>query len=188
MSYIEDRARMIRERGARDRAARGKASFGDELRVIPTTAWILAVLSYAAMFALLFYLYQANPKDWENWGTIQRICFATLIPLFLATWVLVLGYVNGDAKRRGMRYVMWTFLAIFIPNAIGVILYFLLRDPLPSGCSSCGKPVGGTFTFCPHCGTNLAPTCPNCKRAVQREWANCAFCGTKLESSSQPAA
>ena len=29
-----------------------------------------------------------------------------------------------------MNYVMWTLLAIFIPSAVGVILYFILRDPI----------------------------------------------------------
>ncbi len=50
------------------------------------------------------------------------------MPLFVL--VLLIGYVYADAKRRGMRYVMWTLLAIFIPNAIGIILYFVMRDPL----------------------------------------------------------
>lgn len=119
---------------------------------------------------------------------MERACFALLIPLFLAAWVLLIGYVNGDARRRGMRYVMWTLLAIFIPNAIGVILYFLMRDPLPFPCPACGKQVGGAFTFCPHCGANLARACPKCKRAVERSWANCAYCGTKLEPPSEPTA
>ena len=50
------------------------------------------------------------------------------LPLFVL--VLLIGYVNADARRRGMRYVMWTWLAILIPNAIGIILYFVLREPL----------------------------------------------------------
>jgi hypothetical protein len=60
------------------------------------------------------------------------------IPPFLLVFVLLIGYVNGDARRRGMRYVLWTLLAIFIPNAIGIILYFVLRDPLMRVCQQCG--------------------------------------------------
>ncbi|HEV8383474.1 MAG TPA: zinc ribbon domain-containing protein [Candidatus Acidoferrales bacterium] len=188
MSYLEDKARIIRERGARDRAARGNARFWDEMRAIPVPARALAVLTYFGLAALLFYLmYQANPSGWEKWNDVQRICFAIIIPIFAAIWVLLIGYVNGDARRRGMRYIMWTFLAIFIPNAIGIILYFLMRDPLPFPCPSCGKEAGGSFAFCPHCGANLAPACPNCKRAVERSWANCAHCGTKLGGGEQGA-
>ena len=32
--------------------------------------------------------------------------------------------------------MLWTLLAIFIPNAIGIILYFILRDPVPVPCPS----------------------------------------------------
>jgi hypothetical protein len=55
--------------------------------------------------------------------------------------VLLNGYVYADAKRRGMRYVMWTWPAILIPNAIGVILYFVLRDPLLVNCTQWGAQV-----------------------------------------------
>ncbi|MGA7226575.1 MAG: PLDc N-terminal domain-containing protein, partial [Candidatus Acidiferrales bacterium] len=54
--------------------------------------------------------------------------------IIVVVWILMIGYVYGDAKRRGMRHVMWTLLAIFIPDMIGVILYFILRDPLMNKC------------------------------------------------------
>ena len=90
--------------------------------------------------------------------------------LVLAIGVLLIGYVNGDARRRGMRYVMWTLLAIFIPNAVGIILYFILRDPILKPCPQCGHIVRPGFTFCPHCGTSLQPTCPNCGKGVEPGW------------------
>jgi RNA polymerase subunit RPABC4/transcription elongation factor Spt4 len=102
----------------------------------------------------------------------------------LGLWVLLIGYVNADAKRRGMRYVMWTLLAIFIPNAIGIILYFILRDPRMRSCPSCSQLVRPGFAFCPHCGQNLAPACPNCKRPVEAGWRNCPACGTVLGGSA----
>jgi Double zinc ribbon len=188
MSFIEEKSRMIRERGARDRAARGKAGFWDELRVIPVPARIIAVLAYAGVVTLIVTLFYLKPHDWENWNSIEMTAFAALIPIFASLYVLLIGYVNGDAKRRGMRRVMWTLLAILIPNAIGVILYFLMRDPLSSSCPSCGKRVGGSYAFCPHCGTNLAPSCTSCKHAVEPGWANCAYCGTKLGGGGQAAA
>jgi RNA polymerase subunit RPABC4/transcription elongation factor Spt4 len=96
--------------------------------------------------------------------------------------------VYADAKRRGMRYVMWTVLAIFIPNAIGIILYFILRDPLMKPCPGCSQVLKSGYTFCPHCGTSLLPTCPNCGRSVELGWANCPACGTKLPSPTPRAA
>jgi double zinc ribbon protein len=188
MSYLEEKTRKIMERGAHDRAVRGPGGWWNNLSVIPVPAWIIAALVYTGMLLFtLLYVFQndANMKLWSPW---QKIPFATLMPLFLAVLVLLIGYVNGDAKRRGMRYVMWTLLAIFVPNALGIILYFLLRDPLPAPCPSCGTRVGGAFAFCPQCGTVVSPSCPHCRRTVDRAWANCAYCGTKLPGASQTAA
>ena len=95
-------------------------------RVIPTTAWVIASLILLSMFLMLYWLV---PWD-SNVPQIVRILLPILPPFALAGWTLVVGYVYGDARRRGMRYVMWTLLAIFIPNGIGVILYFILREPL----------------------------------------------------------
>jgi hypothetical protein len=188
MTYIEEKARMIRDRGARDRAARGGAGFKAELGVIPGAAWAIAVLAYLGLACGLVIAMNYKPQDWANWNDVQKILFAALIPIFIFLYVLLIGYVCGDAKRRGMRYVVWTLLAIFIPNALGIILYFLLRDPLPSTCPECSIVVGGTYAFCPKCGTTLNPACPNCHRAVDRTWSNCAYCGSKLGATSEPAA
>ncbi len=188
MSYIEEKTRRILERGARDRAARGTSGFWAELRVIPVPARIIAGFAYLGLCLVLIMVINLHPDDWRNWNDVEKILFAALIPLFLSVLVLLIGYVNGDAKRRGMRRVVWTLLAIFVPNALGIILYFLLRDPLPSTCPGCGNRVGGAYSFCPQCGTVLAPACPNCRRAVERTWTNCAFCGTKLPGSEKSAA
>ena len=72
-----------------------------------------------------------------------RIIIPVLFPALLAGYALLIAYVYGDARRRGMRYVMWTLLAIFLFNGIGIILYFILREPLMVYCSRCG---GGRTT------------------------------------------
>jgi len=77
-------------------------------------------------------------------------------------------------------YAMWTLLAIFIPNGIGVILYFILRDPMPSYCSKCGSPAKQGHAFCPGCGAGILPACSQCHRAGQPGWSHCAWCGAKL--------
>jgi hypothetical protein len=107
-----------------------------------------------------------------------------IIPLITGVvvliYVLLVGFVYGDAKQRGMRYVMWTLLAILIPDAIGIILYFILREKLPTTCPHCSTKVLAKFAFCPNCGTSVKPTCPQCGEAVELRWLNCAHCGTKL--------
>ena len=44
-------------------------------------------------------------------------------------FLLLIGYINRDAKRRGMSPTLWTIVAVLIPNGLGIILYFILRQP-----------------------------------------------------------
>jgi hypothetical protein len=154
--------------------------FTKELRVIPKVAWIVAGLVNLCCTLPMFL--SVAPTDrvvgkWPHWG--QALCLCAMF-LFMTAWVALIGYIYGDAKRRQMRYVMWTLLAIFVPNAIGMILYFILRDPLPKPCPGCGHIEKAKFPFCPHCGTLLQPPCPKCHNAVEPTWANCAYCGQQL--------
>lgn len=76
-----------------------------------------------------------------------------LIGIFVATWLLCLGYVYSDAGRRAMPAVLWILLAIFIPNLLGFLLYFALRRPLGSPCPSCGQLIAAEQRFCSWCGS-----------------------------------
>jgi hypothetical protein len=152
-------------------------SFSDELRIISPVAWAIAggVLCILLMFV-------AIPSDHQmsQWPLIGKICFSGGLGLVLTGALLLVGYINADARRRGMRYVMWTLLAIFLPNSLGIILYFVLRDPLPVRCRKCSAPVQPAFTFCPQCGAEISGACPACKRAINPGWKRCAFCGGAL--------
>jgi len=157
--------------------------FREEMKVIPRVAWAIAICLYLVFVAcawLVFIPRDENFSAWPRWG---MAVFAVVIPSFLSIYVLLVGYVNGDARRRGMRYVMWTLLAIFIPNAIGIILYFILRHPLLRSCPNCGTMVSQGFAFCSKCGTALAHACPQCRAAVQPGWSHCTKCGARLQAS-----
>ena len=162
--------------------------FMKELRVIPMAAWIVAWLAYACFTTPLFFIVAPTDPEvgkWPRWG---QALFVYGIFLFVVALVALLGYVYGDAKRRKMRYVMWTLLAIFVPSAIGMILYFILRDPLPKPCPGCGNVEKAGYPFCPHCGTPLQATCPKCGKPVDPAWANCAQCGERLPEAAPRAA
>lgn len=156
--------------------------FREEMKVIPRGAWIIAILLYVLSLASSWWIFFPHDEGFIYWPRWGLTLFAVVVPLFLAAYVLLLGYVNADARRRGMRYVMWTLLAFFIPNAIGFILYFILRDPLQQRCLHCGTSVSHGFTFCPKCGGALAPACPQCRVAVQPEWSHCTKCGAGLQA------
>ena len=152
------------------------SQFRKELRVIPRTVWIIALVLLLMIPTAAIVLTAVGVKD--PWFIPFLPLTATLI--LLSIYVLLVGYVNGDARRRGMRYVVWTLLAIFVPNAIGIILYFLLREQLQRPCPSCGAGYKLGLAYCPHCGTAVGRICPECKRPIEESWKNCAHCGVPV--------
>ena len=155
-----------------------------ELSIIPTVARVLAAIVYFGTAVGFWAMFTFGPpgNGAPPVAKFLLICFAG-IPL--AIYTLLIGYVNADARRRGMRYIMWTLLAIFIPNAIGIILYFVLRDPLMFYCSSCGASARSTYTFCPNCSTPLRPTCTKCGHGIERGWKHCPNCGSPAAAAHQ---
>jgi RNA polymerase subunit RPABC4/transcription elongation factor Spt4 len=79
-----------------------------------------------------------------------------------------------------MSAALWTALVIFVPDAIGFIIYFLLRQPLRIRCPKCRAVLDPAFNFCPRCKFNLHFACPGCHRAVRAGDLYCPFCGTEL--------
>ena len=153
----------------------------DELKLIPLWSVALAIALFAAVQATVhMYLVQHQhnipPRGflifWSlAWGTV------------VAVYALMVGYVTRDVKRRGMNLALWTPLVIFMPGAIGLVLYFLLRQPLLSECPQCSYAVVPGMNFCPQCRFQLAPTCPQCQRAVRINDVYCGNCGENLSAS-----
>jgi RNA polymerase subunit RPABC4/transcription elongation factor Spt4 len=160
-------------------AARG---FWGNLRLIRPTAWVIAILMFFGMQALFWFVIwpQSHPDELEKLSDVGKILLPLLASTVCFVYALLIGFIYVDAKRRGMRHVMWTLLAIFIPNAIGIILYFVMRDPMPTPCPKCGRLSAQSFTFCPHCGSELMRTCRVCHKKLGPGWSNCAYCGTPV--------
>jgi hypothetical protein len=152
-----------------------------EMKVIPLAAWIIAAAVYVTLALLMCLTFLPQDLDLSSWPGYWFALFAAVAPIVAGVYVLLIGYVNGDARRRGMRHILWTLLAIFIPNAIGLILYFILRDPPMRNCPNCGATARGGFAFCPACGAALAPVCPSCRHAVEPGWTHCPSCGKALD-------
>jgi hypothetical protein len=163
--------------------------FREEFRVIPKAAKAIAFVAYVVLATLInFGIRYSGDRETAALPPAGKIALTILVPFLLFALVLLIGYVYGDAKRRGMRYIMWTLLATFVPDAIGIILYFILRDPLPRRCVKCGEGVLAKFVFCPHCGASTQPTCPQCGKPVDPTWTNCPYCGSKLPRQTANAA
>jgi hypothetical protein len=166
--------------------------FDQEWAVVPTGArWtaVLVSLAFAALMAGIFLLPALAERDPKALLALSPFFLLTLLGAVpLAIYVLLLGYVWGDARRRGMNHVLWTLLALFIPYAVGIILYFALREPVPVPCPACGTPARKAHAYCACCGTAVRAVCPHCRQPVEPGWRNCAGCGQALHQAAAPPA
>jgi ribosomal protein L34E len=159
--------------------------FMDEVRIISPWAYAFAVLPLVAGFAaVVFATLSGNPPM----PLAAMVALALVGGGLLGCCVLLIGYINRDAGRRGMSRVAWTLLAIFIPNALGIVLYFVLRKPRIATCPQCGNAVQPGFSFCPRCSYKLSPSCPQCQRAVGANDVFCPFCAASLRNEAAPVA
>jgi RNA polymerase subunit RPABC4/transcription elongation factor Spt4 len=102
--------------------------------------------------------------------------------LIFGTIYLIGRFVFKDSKQRGMDPWLWTTVAMFIPNLIGLIIYLIARNSYTKkACIGCGKPVDEHFMNCPFCGYKLKDNCNSCGCAVEPEWNICPKCGSKLK-------
>jgi hypothetical protein len=110
-----------------------------------------------------------------SWGTL------------VASYVLLVGYVSRDVKRRNMQAGLWMLLVLLMPGGIGAVVYFLLRQPMQSRCPHCSTEVASSYNFCPQCQFQMAPVCGQCFRGVEITDVYCKQCGHDLEEDHVPA-
>ena len=116
----------------------------EELGVAPR-AGLAAAAAVALLIVLLFaVLFQAAPLA-------ARLGFGVTMGLIVFVYGFLVAYVFGDARRRGMRHRVWALVAAFVPHALGLLLYFLLRAPLLVACPACGTAVRTLQEFLKTC-------------------------------------
>src|SRR5437667_9394482 len=98
--------------------------FMDEIRIISPWAYLVAILGFLMPFAALVYATLSGNPPFPLAAMVPLAIFGGTI---LGCYILLIGYVNRDAGRRGMSRLCWTLLAIFIPNALGTFVYVLRR-------------------------------------------------------------
>jgi RNA polymerase subunit RPABC4/transcription elongation factor Spt4 len=153
--------------------------FMDEMRIISPWAYFFVVLGVLAAIAAVVF---ANASRNPPFPLAAMVAMAILGAAFIGCYILLIGYINRDAGRRGMSRLGWTLLAMFIPNALGIVLYFVLRKPRVATCPQCGTAVQPGFNFCPRCSYKLSSSCPQCQRLVGGNDVYCPFCATSLRN------
>lgn len=192
-SSFNERMRLMRVRRKKE-----KLRFADEFRIIPRWLIVLVIVLFlvAQSIAALVNLTapergdQIFPPELSEHLVLASLSLAgivTLVSIFFAAFIFLTAYVNRDAARRGMNSFLWTILIlIFLPTwgLIGLVIYFLMREPLPYPCPQCSASVSARFNFCPNCKCNLQPSCPQCKREVAELDKFCPYCGTDLAAGA----
>ena len=191
---FNERMRLLRLRRKKE-----NLRFWEEFRLVPTWLRVLVALLYVVAIAIatavnLTLVHSPNgndmfPPDLRYNPVLASLALAgivTAVSLVMAVFIFMVAYVNRDAKRRGMNYVLWTLLVLILSGGwgiVGFITYFLMREPLPYPCPQCATTVGARFNFCPNCKCNLQPSCPQCKREIVETDKFCPYCGNDLKST-----
>jgi endogenous inhibitor of DNA gyrase (YacG/DUF329 family) len=169
---VNEAVRMIRWRMAHE-----EFRWSKEIGIIPGWLGILAIGLFVIGQVAAQIVHFFNPTQGPM---IAYVGAAAGVTLGLDVLLLFFGYVNRDAQRRGMNATLWTLLAIFVPYLIGVIIYFLVREPLAYNCPQCGASVSARFNYCSKCKFNLRPACPHCQREVHLDDKFCPYCSREL--------
>jgi hypothetical protein len=201
--YQQKIAETFNERKRLNQLRRRKENlrFWNELRIIPRWLFVLMTVLYvlALVIALTVNMAQSRnpngndmfPPELRDNPALAQLALSglvTLVTLCFAFFIFMIAYVNRDASRRGMNAALWTILVIiFLPTwgLIGLVIYLLMREPLPYPCPECATTVNARFNFCPNCKCNLHPACPQCKREVGELDKFCPHCGNDLKAVTQ---
>ena len=157
---------------------------GDSLKMIPLWSVILATL----VFLAVVYVFNSAPPPHRRPGSLpMHIIFTYTTGTALASYVLLVGYVSRDVKRRNMPAALWMLIAVVMPAGLGAVVYFLLRQPIMTRCPNCTTELTASVHFCPQCQFQVAPVCGQCFRGVQITDVYCTQCGHDLAEDGAPA-
>lgn len=157
---------------------------GDGLSIIPMWSVILAVIVF---IGVQIFMDSAPPPHRRPGSLPMHLIFGYTTGTALASYVLLVGYVSRDVKRRAMSAPLWILIVLVMPGGIGAIVYFLLRQPIMARCPNCTTELDASYHFCPQCQFQVAPVCGQCFRGVRITDQYCAQCGHAVSEDNAPA-
>jgi Double zinc ribbon len=157
----------------------------EDERLIPL--WSIAA-SVAAFVLVEYYFWVVAPAQRHHAPPAigLRIYFNLSWGLLASLYFLMIGYISKDAPRRAMSTRLWMLACFVMPGGIGLVLYFLLRQPEISLCPACSTHVQSDFHFCPQCNYQLTASCGSCFRTVRTTDLYCTRCGHELATDQMP--
>jgi double zinc ribbon protein len=153
-----------------------------ELQMVPPWSIVLAVLVFSAVQYMFFVMMPHKHSDSFVFKLLPSFAWGAA----LASYILLVGYVSRDVKRRNMSAKVWMLIILLLPGN-GAVVYFLLRQPIQMACPGCHSQINSSYNFCPQCHYQLAPTCGICHRSVRTTDIFCTQCGHDLAEDHTPA-
>jgi magnesium-transporting ATPase (P-type) len=83
---------------------------------------------------------------------VWYVVAGSLIVLLLSMYTVIAIFIYKDATRKKMNVWLWVTAVIYVPNFIGLLLYFIVRRQHARRCTRCGGSMGKDFEYCPYCG------------------------------------
>jgi hypothetical protein len=191
-----------RTSGASEPVASGH---GDGIKMIPLWSSILAVVVFVGWMIFMnrppatpapsmatpaHTAAPATPAPRHHRTPLEQashLAFVFTTGTALASYILLVGYVSRDVKRRNMSAPLWMLIVLVMPGGMGAVVYFLLRQPILIRCPHCTTELPEGVHFCPQCRFQMAPVCGQCFRGVQITDAYCPQCGHDVAEDLAPA-
>lgn len=112
---------------------------------------------------------------------VKLLGILIFVALIIAVPVMISIFVYKDSSKRRMNKWLWMLIATYIPNFIGVIIYFIVRSDNFVKCVNCDKKISNDFDICPYCGEKVTCKCSECGKNVHSDWIACPYCEKKLK-------
>jgi len=181
MMFPWNRERQVKSESAAAELRVPRAT--DDLGMIPVWSILLAIAAFVAMQYLFHGVLPHKKHEMLPMRLLMGYSWGTLV----ASYILLVGYVSRDVKRRNMSAGLWMLIVILMPGGIGAVVYFLLRQPMLSRCPHCSTEIASSYNFCPQCQFQMAPVCGQCFRGVEITDVYCKQCGHDLQEDQVPA-
>ena len=124
---------------------------GDSLKMIPLWASALAIVVFLGW---MYFMNRSSPtpsaprpattitapsvptprRRPSVWQQFSHHAFVFTTGTALASYILLVGYVSRDVKRRAMSAPLWMLIVLVMPGGMGAVVYFLLRQPILIRC------------------------------------------------------
>ncbi len=163
-------------------------TLSSEIGLIPrwsVAASALAFVSVLYLFWVVLPQYRQHPPH-HTLPFGVRLYFALSWSALSALYMLMIGYISRDTRRRAMRARFWIVVCLALPGGIGAVLYFLLRSPLVRFCPACSTRVQPGYHFCPQCAYQLSASCRRCYSTMNLTDRFCVECGYDRATEDAP--